>query len=142
MRTNQDIARWTTLGTAIAVIIGSFAPWVELKGLISMSFSGTEGDGWITALAGVVALLISLAPAFSYRKALMTAAALCGVVAAFTTIYDYSRVRDGISEMNQGETFAVGSVGWGLWLTMLASIVLVFSPVFNHVIETRQTEAL
>lgn len=103
----------TLLGVlaAVALIGGSVGPWV-VAGIFSVG--GTHGDGLITLIAGVVALV----PIVIGRwPGLVLASAL---VAASVAIYDLSRI---IPITGSTELFSI-SLGWGLVLATVASLGL------------------
>jgi hypothetical protein len=105
------------------MLIGAFAPWAKSVGLLNVSINGTDGqnDGWAIvglAIGGAGALLL-------YRQkgrlwALGTLAA--GALGALVTIYDRGNITD-LANENESEFVAL-QVGWGLNLSMGASIAL------------------
>lgn len=102
---------------AALVMLGSIGPWVTNA---DGAASGTSGDGVLTLLLGVVAtafLFLHERTAAAKRRVLRVSAALAFLASAFV----------GGNIMNtiwtSDEEIIVVSVGWGLWIVVLASIV-------------------
>ncbi|PTR24246.1 hypothetical protein C8K36_108262 [Rhodococcus sp. OK519] len=110
------------LAASVGVIIGSIGPWVTFLGL---SVGGTEGDGVITLILGVLAaaalgaLLTRTAPP---RFGLPWAGTAVGAICLLVAIYDMANLS------TEDEEFfgkMIGpDIGWGLWLLLLSSIAL------------------
>lgn len=97
------------------LIVGAFGPWASLFGI---SASGMDGDGAITlALAAIVAALLIRA---HIRGGTVPLAALLvpGLIALVISIIDILDVSDKDVD-----------VGWGLWMTLAGSIVLLAAAV-------------
>ncbi|MEE9297801.1 MAG: zinc ribbon domain-containing protein [Acidimicrobiia bacterium] len=58
LRYPSPTAVWMMTGGSVAVILGSFMPWVRLG---PISIPGIEGDGKITAVIGLVMVILGLA---------------------------------------------------------------------------------
>jgi xanthosine utilization system XapX-like protein len=103
----------------IALGIGSFGPWVTLG---SLSASGVNGDGTITAVAAVVGLIGVLCSRYRAGIAIAAIAALAGLA---TAGYDLVHVAYRASKTT---LFGVhlAHPGWGLFLAAVgASIAIV-----------------
>ena len=117
-------AVWTAFGAAIAIILGSFLPWASVIGL---SANGTSGDGRITLFAGVVALvgvlvyLRTTVEKTASKLLVKVGVPLAFLVALGTSVYDTINVSTTHAQVF-GSTISA-SVGAGLWLVLLASIV-------------------
>ena len=46
------------LAACAAIVMGSIGPWANLVGFISISASGTDGDGVITLVIGIAAAMV------------------------------------------------------------------------------------
>ncbi len=111
-----------------AMVIGSFGPWVSVLGV---SVSGTSGhsDGWIVFGAAVISapFLIPYGRYFGSSRALLVVPVLCGLAASATTIYDRANVA---RLLHRGAFLsAVGQIGWGLNLAMIAAISFLISCI-------------
>lgn len=108
-------ARILTMLAAAALILGAMGPWITLTGL---SIAGTSGnlDGHLTALVGIVAL----AALGFFRERIIAVLVIAGGIVA--TLLALNQV----SKINDTQAF---SVGWGLWLTLIAAIALVIGCV-------------
>lgn len=126
---------WISVAIGVLAIIGCFGAWVTLDagvfGHISMNgygqVSGTVNsspddvkDGVVVTVLAVVAIVFGLLRGLG-KIALAAAITILvmGVLSAATTIYDFGDVSS-----NSG-----GSVGWGLWLSLVASIGLLGAGV-------------
>lgn len=118
----QGIKWWVVVSGAL-MIIGAFGPWATV---LAISIGGTDGsnDGWlVVAAAGIGGGL-----AYAMRRSRGSGAwALVGGIAGLAvTAYDRSHIQNAIS---QGGAFAqaLGNVGWGLNLALIASISMALS---------------
>ncbi len=103
--------RLIALGLAAGVIVGSLGPWATATTIFgTISASGTQGDGQLTIIGGV---LIGLGVFLSKPLLSVIFAVLTSVIA----IYDIVNVSASIDDND-----AVGvSVGWGLWATAVCA---------------------
>lgn len=114
-----------TLTAAAIAAIGSIGPWATLG---VFTTNGTEGDGVVTLIAmASVALFagISLANGPNVSRAVLTV--LVGLVATAISLYNLVNIGDA-----QTDVFDVAvspSIGWGLWLTFLGSVVTLVGGV-------------
>jgi hypothetical protein len=105
--------RTAVLGTAVAMVIGGIGTWATGFG---QSVNGFDRDG---AIVIVCAVLIGLAVVVA-KRALAILAAVAALASAATAIYDLQDI--------QGKIEGI-SVGWGLWLSVVASVVAVLLTV-------------
>jgi hypothetical protein len=66
------------IGAGVGIVIGAFLPWVQVLGI---GVAGTNGDGQITLVLGIVVIVLSL---LAKRWAAITVAvlgALCALIA-------------------------------------------------------------
>jgi 4-amino-4-deoxy-L-arabinose transferase-like glycosyltransferase len=97
------------------LVIGAFGPWASLFGI---SKSGIDGDGVITlALAAIVGVILILNRVRG-SKVPLAVLFVAGALALAIAIIDILDIRDKDVD-----------VGWGLWLTLLGSIVLLAAAV-------------
>lgn len=118
---------WATAGAAFVVFISAFLPWVSVAG---SSFSGTSGgrDGVFTLILGLIAGAVAVSAIFLAAKqqllprAAGIAAIVAGVLITLIAIIDILDVSD-VQDRNFGLLIEV-SVGFGLWLTLIAGLAL------------------
>lgn len=126
--------RKVVAGGSAAGMLATFLPWVNAP--IVGSVSGTEGDGWITLLIFVVPLVLALRgdklTFLTKRDSYIAAAA--AVVAGLIGLYkimDVNKAKDSLN--GEGFGFFVSnsiSVGFGLYLLVLAAIVVAAAALF------------
>jgi hypothetical protein len=118
--------RWTTwwmLASAALMALGAFGPWATVF-RVSVTGTGGGGDGWVVvAVAGLGTGLCYL----QRRRRWRGAWALLGGVAGFAvTVYDRGNLETVINRTRfLGQ--ALGHVGWGLDLALVASISMAFA---------------
>jgi hypothetical protein len=107
------------VGGGLAVLAATL-PWATASaGIFSVSKAGTEGDGVITLVAGlVVAFLGLIALTRGATRKLMIAGGVIGLGMAALAFYDIANVRD-----TADETDILVQVGVGLWLTAVAGVL-------------------
>jgi len=104
----------TVLKTSAGLMmLGSICPWASLFGLASASGLAVY-FGWVTLLAGVAILALTRRPGLVTRRRRRCAIAL-GVVGALVC----GLVILGVSDSQDG---AALQAGWGVYLTLIASI--------------------
>ncbi len=102
------------VGASLALIVGSLAPWATSA---LESVPGTEVDGQITLVAGIVALVLTATRRWVFL------ATVVGVVTVLIGIGDISDVND-YSVQAFGSEVHPASVGWGLWLVAASGVGL------------------
>jgi len=111
------IPQLLSFAAAAAVIIGALLDWAVIQTILgSISATGMEGDGKLTAI------LAAIAGALLLRKsagATLGAAITFAIVVAIAA-YDYGNVQSAIDNVNT--TVAKASVGVGLYLTLIGGI--------------------
>lgn len=111
------------LAAIALIVIGAFGPWVTVDGLAEVNESGLESDGVITlALALIAGALLAI-----YRnrmtRGVKIGIGICAVLALVISIID-------VLDVTGTEVLGIEpSVGWGLWLTLVGSILLVAGTV-------------
>lgn len=111
---NADSKRVALLIAAAAVIVGSIMPWATVRTVFgSVDVAGTDGDGVLTLIGGAAAGVAAL-----LRRHVLGAIAF-GLVGAIA-LYDVVNVSDALSDVDSA--LADASVGWGLWLILVAAI--------------------
>lgn len=111
-----------SLAASVGIIIGSIGPWASF---MAFTKNGTEGDGIITLILGVVAV-IALFVLFSRGSGGLSALRWVGpvvsVVCLGIAIYDIMNVSSHTAKFF-GETIGI-QIGWGLWLVAISSVIL------------------
>lgn len=103
---------------ALMVIAGAFLPWA-ISSVITVK--GTDGDGTITlalAILSILFLLIKKIPAWI--------ASILGAIVVTVGFIDYSQVKEAV-------LLDSGSVGIGLYLTILGSLVLILGSTLQFI---------
>jgi len=119
----RDVVALTGCAAAVAVIVGSFGPWAQVA---QFTASGIEGDGVITLVAAVVAAVgILVASMGGTRPALGSdwIAAAGATVAMFIAAYDSFEIPKTFDLL--GDDVGSRTAGWGIWVTLIGTIVLV-----------------
>jgi hypothetical protein len=112
--------------SALAVAIGALGPWITI-GIISANGVDNGRDGVVTIIIAVVALLATYAHYSKGTSGWAVFTAICGAAIAVVGIIDVSDVLSRHGEI-LGRDFSP-SVGWGLWLTVIAGVALFASAV-------------
>jgi hypothetical protein len=124
MERRQAVLIWV-LASAGFMVIGAFGPWAKV---LALSVSGTDGsnDGWLVVAAAAIAALLFFLLRNQARAGLWPV--LGGVAGAAIALYDRHSFT---SAVDQGGVLAhaVAQVGWGLNLTILASVSLLVAGV-------------
>ena len=111
----------TVIGSGAVLALGSVLPWATVSSAFgSISVNGTSGDGGITLVLGVIAIVMGvlLVRGFVATGWLVGTGAVF-LVALGVSLHDASDVSSVSSRISND----IGlSVGFGLWLCLLASI--------------------
>ena len=114
--TPWPIQRVVAIGGAAFVIVGSLMPWATLNTVFgSISVNGTEGDGIITLIGGVITGILVLTKKY-------LASVVVSAITAAVLVYDFFNVSNIV---DSGGDFASISVGWGLIVATLAGIAAI-----------------
>jgi hypothetical protein len=117
-RRNPRVFWWGTV-SAIALLVGAFAPWAKV---LSVSITGTDGgyDGWIVAVLALMALLCVLG---EHRwTTVFIVELLVALFATGVSLFERNDINDAFAQSPLG---SFGSIGWGLYLCIAASFSLV-----------------
>jgi hypothetical protein len=111
---DSDILVHGAYAACAAIAIGSIGPWAQFGSTHSL---GIDSDGQITiGLALAAAAILWSWSQFATREKLLGLCLISGGSAALT-VYD-------ASELSRVAQFSGASVGWGLIVTLLASLVV------------------
>ncbi|MDT5187498.1 MAG: hypothetical protein QOI29_5656 [Mycobacterium sp.] len=117
---------------SVAVVIGSLGPWMTF---LVFSRSNVDGDGMFTLALGMVSGVALFAlfnigrsrPESGWMVALACAGALAGLGSFVIGVIDVFGVMNRKTELF-GQTIGP-QVGWGLWLVLIASLVLIATSI-------------
>ncbi|WP_234028091.1 hypothetical protein [Pseudonocardia dioxanivorans] len=121
-----------TVVGGLLTAIGSFLAWVTVQAPIfgSISVAGTEGDGKITLVLGILVLIIGVLrlirpsiPALVQRLPIVL-----GIIAAALGIYVIIRLGSQIGQIEELPGASV-SVGFGLIMTIVGAVVSVVGGI-------------
>jgi hypothetical protein len=106
---------WWALASAAFMIIGGLGPWATA---FTVSVSGTSGDGWFLIVGGLAAGAEAVRRMLAPRRLIgMIGMAVVGVVCAIVAIVDFGSFSDDLTDV-------VADPGWGLYLSLIASLSL------------------
>ena len=112
-----DVTSWVVIGAGVVLALGSLLPWATVSAIVTVSKNGTSGDGVATLIAGGLAVILG---AFLLRGNVYIAWRMGGLflflVSFAVCVYD-------ASNLPTGNQYASVSVGIGLWLCIVASLV-------------------
>ena len=118
----------SVLTTAAVMVIGAVGTWASASAFgVSVSINGTDGgrDGIVVIICAVLLVLAALVR----NRVTAVVGLLAALGAAATCIYDMTDI----------QSKAGLSVGWGLWVALVASIVAVVDAVWLLVTTGRDT---
>lgn len=110
------------IGAGSLVVLGSLLAWATVSaGIINASAAGTDGDGKVTLIFGLVAIA-AVAIFMKIRSVwLLIGAGVAFLVCLGVSIYDTINVSS--THIGNSVIQAHVSVGIGLWLCLIASIL-------------------
>jgi hypothetical protein len=122
------------VAAALVMIVGGFGTWATALGGV-IKVAGTEGDGWILIVLGVVALGLTIAhvAGTKARKWPMVTIAVLGVLGAAVAAIDLAD----INGMMDNPAASIVDAGWGIYACLGGAIVLALSAVATVVLRSR-----
>lgn len=124
-RRSDPRAGWVLAGAGLLLAVAAALPWATTS---ERSIAGTEGDGAITLVIGV--LIVGLAVMIARGQGRLWVGVTAGVLSALTTLtaaVDINNVAHFSTDF--ADSALAVSVGLGLWLTMAAALVAVAASV-------------
>ncbi len=112
------------VAAGVGVIIGSFGPWVSVATAFgSLTVAGTEGDGQISMIAGVIATAIVVIRLIKPNQhiALTVLTAIAFIVATGVGVYHWMNIENSIGDIDN--EFVRASVSWGIPLLTASGII-------------------
>src|SRR5262249_46953284 len=96
------------------------APWATT---VLATKSGIEGDGVITLVLAIIGGIALWSYYSNQGGGAAVTAAISGLISPFFALYDVAHISSSNTRIF-GQDVHVVSVGWGLWLTLAAAVVL------------------
>ena len=117
---------------SVSLVIGSIGPWITF---FALSRGNVDGDGMVTLILGIVAgvslfVLLNLGRGrvtAGWMIALAWTGFVAGMISFAIAVYAVVQVSSRKTELF-GQTIGA-QVGWGLWLVLIASLVLAATSV-------------
>ena len=127
-----QVPSFVAIGAGILVALGSLLSWASVSaGIINVSVAGTNGDGKVTLVFGILAV-IAVIVFIKIPKVLWVAGAgVAFLVALGVSIYDMIHISS--TSVGNSVIQANVSIGIGLWLCLIASILGVAASVYIFV---------
>jgi hypothetical protein len=117
---SAKLAIWAVASAGL-MVVGALGPWAKaLGGFVSVS--GTDGDGTVVLIAGLVVVGIVALMLRRKRLWMVVISLLAAVIGAFTSIYDLANIKSVVDSSS-----GMATVGWGLWLDAIASMSAVLA---------------
>jgi hypothetical protein len=114
---SRERGEWLALGGAVLLILGSFMKWAT-AGFVSVS--GTDGDGWITIIAGGIA-------AWYCWKQRYLAAGIASAVGLAVVLWKFAD----LSSLNEEDSFITVSPGAGLYVCAIGAGLCAFCAIWR-----------
>jgi hypothetical protein len=116
---------WSASLASLLIVIGGVGPWATEFGFVSLS--GTSMHGWREVAVGAVGLaMLALYELLGVWPPLIVAAA-AGALGALGALATVSRIRSGGAFTVLGQSYRYLDPAWGLYLVLVAAIVLLGS---------------
>ncbi|MBA2642807.1 MAG: hypothetical protein H0U82_07775 [Actinobacteria bacterium] len=140
MISGYPLRLWWLGASAALMIVGSFGPWARA---LFISVSGTDGDGVVTLIGGIAAVIAAFLfarnptrPRPWWPLALGVVVGIVGVGITANVWWDLESSDSSDETASEDEFFdfdtdALVTVSWGLIMTLAASISLVVASGFN-----------
>jgi uncharacterized oligopeptide transporter (OPT) family protein len=133
---------WLVIGGAVAAIVAAFLPWITATAAFvgSVHRNGLDGDGQITLVLGVAAVVLAVVALRGNPAPLAALVIVAGLGALIAVIgvIDYVDAKNRIGDLTAEERRLIAiSIGAGLYLTIAAGIAVVVGAVFGAVSQDR-----
>lgn len=99
---------------ALLAILGAFLPWVKVFGLFAVS--GTDGDGLISLICGIVIIAL-LVIVYSKERKGAKVVAIIGYILGLFTVFIASHDGANIGRLAEASQIGLASVGAGVFIT-------------------------
>lgn len=131
-----QVAIWIALGGAIAVIAGSFGPWVSMFAIFAfLSVGGMETNpGKITAALGLAAGILILFRAAGNAALWTSILAFLALNAAWMVgAYYWNDISSALGEAEEEEFAGLVRIGWGLQAITLGGAIGAISLIVHWI---------
>jgi hypothetical protein len=133
MRRNRLIGGTVVLIGALLAIVGSILPWARVEGnIVSLSKSGTQGDGALTMIAGIIILvmgaLMLVLESYGIAVILSVLGGLGCAAVAVIDLVDLSARISGISN-----DYLTVKAGEGIYMVLVAGIIVVIGAAIDRI---------
>ena len=133
---------WLVIAGAVVAIVAAFLPWITATAAFvgSVSRNGLDGDGQITIVLGVAAVVLAVVAlrGHSAPLAALVIVAGLGALIAVIGVIDYVDAKNRIGDLTAEERQLIAiSIGVGLYLTIAAGIAVVVGAVLGAVSQDR-----
>ena len=123
-------APWIIAGGGLLAIIGSVLPWGTVRSAFGqVDVSGTEGDGVLTLVLGLVVGALGLSSLAGARRVLAIVALLPTVGIAGIAAYDLANITEVADELSG--SFVQVSAGPGLWVVLAGAAVALVGAIIG-----------
>ena len=112
------------------MVLGSVLPWAQVTSVFgSVSLNGTEGDGKVTLVLGLVVAVLGLVALANHRAKLHILVPILGLIGGGVGLYDLLNVSSKFESVSS--EFVRPSVGIGLYLVILGGGVALVAALFG-----------
>lgn len=119
--------RWGGIVAGAALVIGGIAPWATVSSIFgTVNVAGTNGDGWIVIVVGALTIFLF---AIARTTAVRVLRIVAGAVAVLVAVIDVANVQ---RVAQQSTDLAEASVGWGLWLCLVAAFAVLVLAIITR----------
>jgi hypothetical protein len=124
-RAKQKLWAWVTVASGVGLVVGSLLPWATLTAPFvgTVEITATDGDGMLTLIGGLIVGVIGI---LGLTRGVgvfgLVSLFLAVLLAAFVAFTDLGNVTEMAADFND-EDFGAASVGIGLWLVTVATII-------------------
>jgi len=137
--------RWLVAAGVAAVVIGALLPWVTISAVFigTVSVAGTEGDGVLTLILGIVGAAVGFQTVFLGRpmgKAIGITIAILALIIGGISGYDMVNIQSTIGDIST-DGIAKANIGIGLWVTGLGALTLLAAGALGANAATPGTKA-
>jgi len=113
------------MAAGVLIIVGSIGPWITADlGLISVSVSGTDGDGVFTLLLGIATVVFAGLSLKFKPKVMGIVATATASLAVLVVVIDFAMAASRLADVPAAARDAI-SFSWGIYLTLFASLAAV-----------------
>ncbi len=130
----ERIPTWAIIGAGVVLGLGSLLPWATATTVLgNFSKNGTSGDGVLTLICAGLVVVLGIVMLRQYLAVgWIVGGAIVSAVALGIAVYD-------AIDLPVGNQYASVSVGFGLWLCIIAALVATGVSIYILAIRRRIT---